>query len=85
MQGRRHEVLFGDRIHGHSKPPTPKLILSSDFGHFILKMLDYSKKLYVNPEISSAAKFCLGGWIHGHRNQPTPEIHFLLEFRPLYF
>ena len=30
-QGRRHEVLFGGRLHRHPKPPTPKLSFSSDF------------------------------------------------------
>ena len=48
-QERRHEVLFrGGRIHGHPNPPIPKFIFSSDFGHFILKMFNYAKKLYVS-------------------------------------
>ena len=36
------------RVHGHPNPPTPKFIFSSDFGHFILNMLDYSNNLHMS-------------------------------------
>ena len=44
-QGRRHEDLFGGggRFLGTQPNLPPKLSLSSDFGHFILKMLKNAK------------------------------------------
>ena len=43
-QGRRHQVLFvGDGFMGTQTHLPPKFSLSSDFGHFISKMLDNAK------------------------------------------
>ena len=52
IQGRRHQVLFGGNgfmgtqtqgILMDPNPPTPKFSFSSDFGHFISKMLENAK------------------------------------------
>ena len=37
------KFCLGGRIHGHPNPPTPKFSFSSDFGHFILKMMEDAK------------------------------------------
>ena len=45
QQGRRHEVLMGGRISWAPKPNYPQnLDFSSDFVHFILKMLENTNK-----------------------------------------
>ena len=52
-QWRRHEVLARGTDSGPSNPPTPKSDSSSDFGHFILKILKNLKKwlfLFKNPK-----------------------------------
>ena len=44
VQGRRHEVLFGgDGFIGTQTNLPPKFSFSSDFGHFILKMVINAK------------------------------------------
>ena len=48
-QGRRHKVLFGgDGFMGTQIHLPPKFSFSSDFGHFILKMLENIKFAYVS-------------------------------------
>ena len=47
-QGRRHDVLIGGRFHRHRNSPIPKFNFSSDFGHFILKMLENAKFEYMS-------------------------------------
>ena len=45
----------GGRIHRHPNTPPPKFSFSSDFGHYVLKMVENAKFSYVsrkNPEIS---------------------------------
>ena len=43
IRGVATKFCSGGRIHGHHNPPTPKFSFSSDFGHFILKMLENVK------------------------------------------
>ena len=48
LQGRRHEILCGGAVFmGTQTNLPPKLVFSSDFGHFILNMLDHAKLLYL--------------------------------------
>ena len=48
QQGRRHEFLLGGRIDRHPNPPTQKNSFSSDFGHFVLKMLGNAKNSIIS-------------------------------------
>ena len=49
-QGHCHKVLFGggDKFMGTQIRLPPKSSLSSDFNHFILKLLENAKFLYVS-------------------------------------
>ena len=48
LWGRRHEVLFvGDGFMGTEVHLPPKFSFFSDFGHFILNMLENAKFSYV--------------------------------------
>ena len=49
---------LGGRIHRHPNPPTPKFSFSSNFGHFILKMLENAKNF--KKKVTEISKF-LGG------------------------
>ena len=50
VQGRRHEVLLGggDGFIGIQTHLPQKISFSSDFGHFILKMVENAKLSYVS-------------------------------------
>ena len=50
LRGRRHELLFGggDGFMGTQTHLPPKFSFSSDFGHFILKMVENAKFSYVS-------------------------------------
>ena len=56
VQGRRHEVLLfgggGDEFMGIQTHLPQKFIFSSDFGHLILSMLDYSFIIRVKTKVA---------------------------------
>ena len=61
-QGRHHEILFGGvGFIGTQTHLPPKFSFASDFGHFILKMLENAKQIYVlRKRILKYTNFCGG-------------------------
>ena len=58
------KILIEGRIHRHPNPPTIKFCFSSDFGHFILKMLENTKITRFKKTDTEISKF-LGGFLRG--------------------
>ena len=55
------KFCLGGRIHRHPNPPTPKFSFSSDFGHFILKMMENAKNVIRVKKKDAEISTFLGG------------------------